>query len=164
MIPQCIVLSVVCFRNVRIRRLVVFKPTELCMKCSWRKCPSGVTIAAGDARVDVRCKLPRRFKVTPKGKRKGQGRGSASQTKLASFQVDWQVDGSAVFHDKCYSSLRSRKVKSKLDGEEKKLFGQAHETAEYFDSSRELDAKARRLVKMLQSSKHAVVFTGAGIS
>ena len=40
----------------------------------------------------------------------------------------------------------------------------AEEEIEYFDSSKELDAKVTKLAKMIQKAKHFTVFTGAGIS
>ena len=51
-----------------------------------------------------------------------------------------------------------------LTATEKALVKEASQTAEYHDSFTEVKAKAHSVAKLLKSSNHCIVFTGAGIS
>lgn len=79
-------------------------------------------------------------------------------------------NGNAVLHQGCYKDLmskvrsRKRKLEAKPSAWECRLLRAADETAEWHCSDEILAASARRFVAMLRAAKHAVVFSGAGIS
>lgn len=64
------------------------------------------------------------------------------------------ASGVAVFHKSCWENL----LKSKA------VLREADELAERFDSKERMEASVDRVVELLNLSKHAVIFSGAGIS
>lgn len=70
--------------------------------------------------------------------------------------IDVSESGVAVFHEACWNSL--------LQGKRNRVMREADELAEIFNSRQQLQQHVDALAKLLQASKHAVIFTGAGIS
>jgi hypothetical protein len=71
--------------------------------------------------------------------------------------------GDAKFHDICWKAvLDSLRMDNPfaLSDIEKTIVSEAKITAEYFDSFEKLDSEATRIVKMLQTAKYAIAFTG----
>ncbi|RUS72897.1 hypothetical protein EGW08_019342 [Elysia chlorotica] len=93
--------------------------------------------------------------------------------------VNWKENGEAIFHYDCWehvllASQRRKRKTMQLDRSleplsiqmecEKEMVLGASETAEIFDSMASVVQAAARIAKLIKSSKHCVVFTGAGIS
>eukprot|EP00667_Euglena_gracilis_P011935 EG_transcript_12232 len=122
--------------------------------CAWVLCRR--PIDGGDARVEVKV-------ARPPGAEAEEGHA-----------VVWAPTGDAAFHRACWTAaleaVRSRKRDragsgpAALSPAEKRRLREAEETAEFHDSDAELEAKAEAVANLLRASRHAVAFTGAGVS
>lgn len=110
------------------------------LACRRRAC--GQAIAPTSARVEVAVALAGPF-----------GAGAA---------VEWEDGATLAFHAECWDATLADR--GSLSQEERRLLGQAAATAEKFDSEEDLVQKARAAAQRLAASRHAIAFTGAGLS
>ena len=92
-------------------------------------------------------------------------------TPYKSRLISWGERGDGVFHKNCWEEiLRNSRLRNpkratmKMEAGEKAKIKETAKTAEYFDSFHAVQSKAREIVQLIQSSKHCIAFTGAGIS
>lgn len=70
--------------------------------------------------------------------------------------------GVASLHQTCWETLQQEHARGR--SKFGRLLQQARDTAEFFDCRDQIQARAVTLAHLLQDARHAVVFTGAGIS
>ncbi len=92
-------------------------------------------------------------------------------TPLKGSIIAWGLNGDAKFHKTCWDNLlkssRARNPKNitiKLSDKEKLLIKEASKTVEYHDSVDKVQIEGARIAELIKSSKHCIVFSGAGIS
>lgn len=73
-----------------------------------------------------------------------------------------QQTGVAQLHQDCWELLMSQNGRKRTTFA--KQLNQAADTAEFFDSQVNMSEKAIRVAQILRQAKHAIAFTGAGIS
>ncbi|XP_060065330.1 NAD-dependent protein deacetylase Sirt6-like [Ylistrum balloti] len=122
------------------------------MSCSFKNCKSN-SLDESECRIEAKTVLPKR---------------EFDESKLC---IRWRSDGEAKFHKDCWNDVLklSRSRAKKKDGpnmshQEKVLVKEAAKSFEQFDSFQHVCREAKRVAKMITSSKHCVAFTGAGIS
>ena len=100
------------------------------------------------------------------------GMNKTSQDFLAKCVVSWQKEtGGARFHGSCWTGLEKqargrggRRDTNGMSREEKSLVREATETAEWHDSTVDIERGAARIADLLKQSSYPIAFTGAGIS
>lgn len=125
------------------------------LKCCLKECKSIVIDQNQSSRVEV-C-------VNPKKTSKSVGL-PANRNK---FKVNWNNNGSAIFHLKCYKELMETIDKPGADmpiAREQAILKEADLTAERFDGKKELEENVRKLAELIKNSNHFVTFIGAGAS
>lgn len=122
------------------------------MICSYKNCKN-ISLDESECRIEAKTVLPKK---------------RIDGSKLS---INWKSDGEAKFHKDCWGDILklSRARTKKKDGpnmsqQEKILVKEAKKSFEQFDSLQHLCSEAKRVAKMIISSKHCVAFTGAGIS
>lgn len=93
---------------------------------------------------------------------------NVSDKEKKTMAVAWKDDGDAVFHDVCWKmvvgSVNDESNAVTLSSLERDMVMDAYKTAEYFDSLQKIPREGARIAQLLKQSKHAIAFTGAGIS
>ena len=118
------------------------------MLCGRRACADR-EIHTGSARVEV--SIPRA--------------GFAELAAGAHTQVAWAHGETTVaFHAECWETLRDLAASGDMVAAELALMRVSEATAERFDSSNTLEAKAKRAAGLLSAASSVICFTGAGIS
>lgn len=76
--------------------------------------------------------------------------------------VAWEKNVTLAFHRDCWQKVLAQGNRMRPD--ERRLLRLAAGTAEHFDASEEVEAKASQAAEILRKCRKAVAFTGAGIS
>lgn len=123
------------------------KVTMTSTACCFRSCPSSAINPKADSWMRIRLDI--HDGTTPEDRKQWP------------IFVD-ENTGMGAFHQTCWERVRSEhcRKRSKLA----RLIRQADDTAELFDGSTQVQAKAVELAQLIRQSKHLVVFTGAGVS
>ena len=118
------------------------------MKCALGSCTAALT--PSDERVSLRVD-PRKLSVVRQAVRKG----------AAAVSFDNRT-GSASFHRCCWEQVRTGPPKTAAYG---RALRDANETAEFFDSDRQVQRAVERCAALIRGAEGSTVaFTGAGIS
>ncbi len=138
--------------------------------------PSQLRDQSEKAQPSLQCSLKSCSKgINPRTEKYVEIQAGLSEDRLAVLRkkcaVSWSKHGEATFHIDCWTELSKssrarnpKRVTIKMPVEEKALVKEASKTAEFHDSSEQVQQEAERIVTLLRNARHCVVFTGAGIS
>lgn len=82
---------------------------------------------------------------------------------LSDFQVNWNDEGFATFHEVCWHTLIKRLSKDKASGitkAEGDMIKEALKTAEIHDSYEKLKKEAEHVAHLIKNSEYCIAFTG----
>lgn len=82
---------------------------------------------------------------------------------MSDFQVNWNDEGFATFHEVCWHTLIKRLSKDKASGitkAEGDMIKEALKTAEIHDSYEKLKKEAEHVAHLIKNSEYCIAFTG----